>query len=139
MNSSNNTDIINLPLTERERVSQAEQFATFVDDLKEKKRMPDLKLITGGGTASGNWLLDLAEDTVFLVADKLERQNFMALRLELQRKDPQGAFCVLWAYPSDETDINSVGRPFGTVIPQRFVNRFDLIKVISEPSDIKQE
>lgn len=98
--------------------------------------MPDLKLITGGaGTGSGNWLLDLEEGTQFYVCDKLERANFYLLRLQMLRKEQE--LVALWAFPTDVEDLE--GKPFGVVHPGRFINRFDLVKIIAVPSKEQEQ
>lgn len=121
-------------------MSQAEQFATFVADIKKEKRiMPDLKLITGGSEGgSDNWLSDLAVGTQFFVEDKLERGNFLLLKLEVIRTEPK--VVNLWAYPSTfGTSEEMEGKAFGDVQPTRFINRFGLVKIISVPSKEEQE
>jgi len=76
---------------------------------------------------------------MFYVCDKQERANFLLLRLEILRKDEHGSFVVLWAYPTEDMDVNGEGKPFGTVHPARFINRFDLIKVIAVPTQEQEQ
>lgn len=77
--------------------------------------MVDLKLVTGGGTGSGNWLVDLPLGTVFEVCSKTDRMNFMTMKLQ---KIMDGKSIRLWDMSND--------RPFGDVVPNRFVNMFEL-------------
>ena len=117
-------------------MSQAEQFATFVASIKEETiKMSEPKLIVDNtsGSNTGNWLCDLQVGTQFFVKDKLERANFLLLKLEVLKTDRKAV--SLWAFPSEFGNTEEMmGKAFGTVDPDRFTNRFDLVKIIAVPS-----
>ena len=92
------------------------------EEEKEFKRVPDLKLITGGKepptTSSGNWLKDLEVGTVFFVHNKLDRADFNLLLFRLEGKDGPNNKLICIRSPVMPKEIY--------VDPHRFCNRYDL-------------
>ncbi len=99
----------------------------------ERKKHPvtDLKLITGGkGGGDGNdWLSPLPVGTIFIIGDKINRQNFMRLRLEVVTKYTKDVLLY----------DNLFDKPFGCVDPAGFCRQYSCSEIIYIPQQEEQE
>lgn len=97
--------------------------------LPQRKKMTDFKLITGGSSTTGNWLMDMDIGARFTVMQKSEMRNFMGLDLQMIHKTPKT--CMLYEC--------STGMPFGgngRVVPERFVQQFSLVEILPTIDEI---
>lgn len=97
----------------------------ITNDSPKAMPMHNLRVIQGdgGGTSSGNWLLDLPIGTKFSVVSRDNPKNFMALDLEMVNKGPHSA--VLYELSSGQPMGGS-----GRVVASRFVGCFQLLEII---------
>ena len=70
---------------------QEDNEMTITEDDKEDKEadiipMPQLSIISGGRDSTGNWLMGLAEGSVFLCRHKKDDKEFILVQFHIKKK-----------------------------------------------------